>query len=231
MWQLSTPFRKRVKTRHTSSRRLWRYQPDCKLLEDRCLLSVTLTPSGAPALLVGAPVTWTATASGDGTSPVYQFSVTPPGGATQVVQNFSLSNMFTWNPMQEGTYNIQVTVKDSFSVTASESTSASDNANTRVNGTSAVVSPMANPLVALYSAPPSTGTSMYVQFSPLGPDPSWTSTAQQPIVPGKSTNIIVAGMLPSTTYLMRDVLNNGTVSAPLLSRPVPADELDISNLH
>ena len=56
---------------------------------------------------------------------------------------------------------------------------------------------------------------MYVQFSPLGPNPSWTSTAPLPIVPGESTNFLVAGMLPNTTYLMRDVLNDGTVSAPL----------------
>ena len=35
----------------------------------------------------------------------------------------------------------------------------------------AVISPMSNPLVALYSAPPSAGSSMYVQFSPAGPQP------------------------------------------------------------
>ncbi len=34
-------------------------------------------------------------------------------------------------------------------------------------------------------------------------------------MPGESTNFIVAGMLPDTTYLMRHVLDNGTVSAPL----------------
>ncbi len=56
---------------------------------------------------------------------------------------------------------------------------------------------------------------MYVQFSPLGPNPSWTDTSQLPIVPGESTNFIVAGMLPDTTYLMRSVLNNGTASAPM----------------
>ena len=34
-------------------------------------------------------------------------------------------------------------------------------------------------------------------------------------MPGESTNFLVAGMLPNTTYLMRDVLNDGTTSAPL----------------
>jgi len=215
MWQLLTPFRKRVETRHTLARRNRRYRPHCKLLEDRCLLSVSLTPSRPPAPLVGSPVTWTATASGDGTTPVYQFSVTPPGGASQMVQDFSPSNSFTWDPMQEGTYDIKVIVKDSFSASTGESATASYTAKSRVVGTSAVISPTANPLVALYSAPPSPGSSMYVQFSPRGPNPSWTSTAPLPIVPGKSTNFLVAGMLPNTTYLMRDVLNDGTVSAPL----------------
>ncbi len=56
---------------------------------------------------------------------------------------------------------------------------------------------------------------MYVQFSPLGPNPSWTSTSPLPIVPGESTNFLVAGLLPNTTYLMRHVLNDGTASAPL----------------
>ena len=56
---------------------------------------------------------------------------------------------------------------------------------------------------------------MYVQFSQLGPNLSWTSTAQLPIVSGESTNFLVAGMLPNTTYLMRHVLNDGTASVPL----------------
>ena len=61
MWQLLTPFRKRVDARHTPARRPRRYRPHCKFLEDRCLLSVSLTSGGTPFTLVGSPVTWTAT--------------------------------------------------------------------------------------------------------------------------------------------------------------------------
>jgi hypothetical protein len=117
--------------------------------------------------------------------------------------------------MQEGSYTIQVTVKDSFSASTGESATASYTAQSRVVGTGAVISPTSNPLVALYSAPPSAGSSMYVQFSPLSPNPTWTSTAQLRIVPGESTNFLVAGLLPDTTYLMRHVLDDGTASAPL----------------
>ncbi len=77
-----------------------------------------------------------------------------------------------------------------------------------------MISPTSNPLVALYSAPPSSGGSMYVQFRPLGSNQPWRSTAPQPIVPGESTNFLVAGMLPNKIYRMRSVLDNTTVSAP-----------------
>ncbi len=215
MWQILRPSRKRVEARRSLLRRPRRYRPHCKLLEDRCLLSVSLSESGPTVPLVGSPVTWTATASGDGTSPVYQFSVGPTGGTLQVVSDFSTSNSFIWNPMQEGTYDIHVIVKDSFSATTGESADATYTAESRIVGTGAVISPTSNPLVALYSAPPSPGSSMYVQFAQVGPNPTWQDTAPLPIVPGESTNFLVAGMLPNTTYLMRDVSSDGTTSAPL----------------
>ena len=175
MWQLLTPFRKRVEARHTLARRPRRYRPHCTLLEDRCLLSVSLTPSGPPVPLVGSPVTWTATASGHGTTPVYQFSVAPPGGASQMVQDFSPSNSFTWNPMQEGTYDIQVIVKDSFSASTGESATASYTAKSRVVGNQRGDQPHGQPPgrpVQRASLPRQLRcTSSSAQ---LGPNPSWT---------------------------------------------------------
>src|SRR5262249_31395409 len=150
--------------RHTLARRTYSYRPRCKPLEDRCLLSVSLAGSEPAGNLVGSPVVWTATTSGHGATPVYQFSVGPVGGSLQMARDFSTSNSVTWNPMREGTYDIQVTVKDSFSATSGDSATATYTADSRVTGSGAVVSPMSNPLVALYSAPPSAGGSMYVQF-------------------------------------------------------------------
>jgi arylsulfate sulfotransferase len=178
-------------------------------------LSVSLSANEPLVPLVGSPFTWTATASGDGATPVYQFRVGPAGGPSQVVRDFSTSNSFTWNPMQEGSYLIQVTVKDSFSASTADSASATYTADSRVVGESAVVTPTSNPLVALYSAPPSPGSSMYVQFRLLGSKGPWTATAPLPIVPGESTNFLVGGMRANRTYLMRDVLNDGSISTPL----------------
>jgi arylsulfate sulfotransferase len=215
MWQFVTPSRKRAAGPHTSVRRSRRHRPRCTPLEDRCLLSVSLTETAPGVPYVGSPVVWTAMSGGHGSKPVYQFSVGLQGGALQVVRDFGSGDSFTWNPMQEGTYDIQVVVKNGFKKAKGESAIATYTALSRVVGASAVVSPMANPLVALYSAPPSPGASMYVQFAKLGPTLAWQNTSPQPIVPGESTNFIVAGMLPNTTYLMRHVLDNGTVSAPL----------------
>src|SRR5436190_14341107 len=102
MWQFVTPSRKRINARHISARRTRWYRPDCKPLEDRCLLSVSLSGSKPHVPLVGSPVIWTATASGHGETPVYQFRVGPTGGPSHVVRDFSPSNSFIWNPMQEG---------------------------------------------------------------------------------------------------------------------------------
>ncbi len=215
MWQLPMRSRKQAEARHTRARRRRWYRPQCRILEDRCLLSVSLSHVGPSNPLVGSPVTWTATASGLGTTPVYQFSVEPIGGTYQMVQDFSTSNSFTWDPLQQGSYNIQVIAKTSYTAATGESAVASYTANSRVVGTSDVISPTSNPLVALYSVAPSDASSVYVQFSPLGATPSWQSTSQEPIVPGESTNILVAGMLPNTTYMMRHVLSDGTTSTPI----------------
>jgi hypothetical protein len=215
LWQLLTTSRRRAAARHAPVRRPRRHRPLCTPLEDRCLLSVTLTETAPAVPYVGSPVIWTATSRGHGREPVYQFSVASQGGPFQVVSDFSRSDSFTWNPMQEGTYTIQVVVKKGFGARKSESAVGTYTARTRVVGDSAVVSPMANPLVALFSAPPSPGLSVYVQFAQQGPTPSWQDTSSLPIVPGESTNFIVAGMRADTTYLMRYVLDDGAVSTPL----------------
>src|SRR3954471_7973379 len=120
-------------------------------LDDRALPSgtVTLAPSD-DSVLVGEPVTWTATATDVGANPVYQFRAAPHGGAFHVVCDFSPASAFTWTPMREGTYDIAVAVKDGYQGTETASAAVVDEVASRVNGSQAVVTPTANPLVALY---------------------------------------------------------------------------------
>ena len=187
-------------------------------LEDRMLLSclVSLAPNEAAPQLVGERITWTATATDCGTAPVYQFSAAPHGGAFHVVRDFSPSNAFAWTPMQEGAYDIEVAVKDGYPASETTSVVAVDAVASRVSGSQAVITPALNPLVALYSAPPSSAGSEFVQFRVAGDSSVWRNTNTLAVVPGKSTNFFVAGMLPNTTYEMRDVRSDGTGSAPQL---------------
>lgn len=185
-------------------------------LEDRNMPScmVSLAPIEAPQL-VGERITWTATASECETTPVYQFSVAEQGTDFHVVRDFSPSNTFAWTPMQEGVYDIQVTVKDGYGATETTSAVALGTVASRVTGSEAVITPTSNPLVALYSAAPSAADSIFVQFTVAG-ESEWRNTNTLPVEPGKSTNFFVAGMLPNTTYEMRDVRSDGTASTPQL---------------
>jgi hypothetical protein len=176
---------------------------------------VSLAPSEPAPQLVGETITWTATAADVGATPVYQFSAAPHGGAFHVVRDFSPTNSFIWTPIQEGTYDIELTVKDGYQATETTSAVAADGVNSRVTGSAAVITPTANPLVAMYSVPPSSAGKVFVQFAVAGDQPAWRDTDAQTVVPGKSTNVLIAGMLPNTSYEMRHVFSDGTGSAPL----------------
>jgi hypothetical protein len=186
-------------------------------LEDRCLLSggITLTPSEPAPQLVGEPITWTATVPNATPGLVYQFSVGSPGGPFHMVRDFSPDNQFTWTPMQEGTYRIMVNVKDGFDAEPTQPTVVTDQVDSRVTGDQAVITPTSNPLVALYSVPPGPEGTVHVEFAVASDNPAWQSTNDLPSLPSRSTNFFIAGMLPDTTYEMRDVFSDGTTSAPL----------------
>src|SRR5262245_13725402 len=118
----------RPKPRVRGSRRLPGRRPpnrrlELEMLEDRSLPScmVSLAPGEAAPQLVGERILWTATATDCGAAPVYQFSVAPHAGAFRVVRDFSPTNTFTWTPMQEGSYDVKVTVKDGYQATETTS--------------------------------------------------------------------------------------------------------------
>src|SRR4029453_1824671 len=103
-------------------------------------------------------------------------------------------------------FEIKVTVKDGYQAAETTSAVASDEVASRVTGSEAVVTPTSNPLVAPYSVPPSSADTVFVQFAPAGDNSSWRNTDTRDVVPGKSTNVFMAGMLPNTTYESGPVL-------------------------
>jgi hypothetical protein len=125
-----------------------------------------------------------------------------------VVRDFSPRNTFVWAPLEEGRYRIRVTAKDGYDGMDTVSAVVSDRVDSRVTGSHAVISPTANPLVALFSVPPGPRGTVHVEFSVAGAQPDWRSTNELPRVPGKSTNFLVADLLPETTYEMRYVVTD-----------------------
>jgi hypothetical protein len=173
--------------------------------------TVTLSANLSARQPVGTTITFTGHATGLA-NPVYRFSV-----GSAIVRDYSLSPSFTWTPLQEGAYSIQVTAKDGFRATSSTNAAATFSITSRVSGQNSAVTPLANPLVALYSAPSCSSGSMVVQFRPASGG-AWQSTAAQPCTAGQSINVIVAGMRPSTRYLLQHVVIDGahrTTSAAL----------------
>src|SRR5262249_27545506 len=154
--------------------------------EDRSLPSGLVTlASNDDTPLVGENITWTATAVDVGATPVYQFSVAQHDGETRIVRDFSPTNSFVWTPMMEGDYDIRGIVKDGYAATDTTSALATDDVGSRVTGSQAVVTPTANPLVALYSVPLSSAETARVQFAVAGDNPAWRNTDARTIVPGK----------------------------------------------
>jgi arylsulfate sulfotransferase len=164
--------------------------------------TVQLAPSVPSPQPVGTPVTWTATASdSDPGILMYSFEVGVPGHLT-LVRDFGYLDSFPSTPaLQEGTYQVEVTVRNNSTgktASASQNFVATAIAN---NANPAVVSPTANPLVALFSAigcP--AGDTMTVTFKNATQTTAQSTAAKT--CNGKSMNFYVAGMYATTQYSM-----------------------------
>src|SRR5580658_6039341 len=199
---------------------------------------VSMTPSLPSPQLIGTPVTWTVTATDSAPGPLtFQFNVAAPNEALSLVKDFNAGTLnagtwtaqpFVWAPTgSEGSYQIQVVVKD-FTTGETDSKTAHFVIKPLVTGSSPVVAPTANPLVALFSAPAcAAGSSMRVSFRQQPQNGPATTTGWSPCHPAASMTFEVAGMYPSTTYAMHaQTRTNGAVAnGPALNfttGPLPA---------
>src|SRR5215471_7700784 len=158
-------------------------------------------PSGQP---VGTTIVWTATPS-LGTQ--YQFSVTDSTGTFFIASDFSPYNTFSWTSIDQGIYSVRAIAQPPSG--ASQQVTKGFLVLSRVSGSSAVVTPTSNPLVALYSAPACGQGSIHVEYTLNGAN-NWKPTNTKACVSNKSSNFYIAGMLPSTIYQMRNVVVNGS---------------------
>ena len=209
--------------------------PKMALLSGIGLLALWCTPAHAtvqllsfrPALkppqTIGTPITWTVTATDTNPGPLaFQFNLGAPGATSySLILDFNVGTLsagtwtsppFLWTPTGiEGTYKIQVIAKD-FTSGESATGQFTFQVNPLVTGSTPVVVPTGNPLVALFSAPSCpAGSSMRVSFS----------TTIQQLAPAFTTNWVtchppntmtfeIAGMYPNTTYQMNSQTITGT---------------------
>lgn len=172
-------------------------------------------PSGQ---LAGTTVVWTAVASG---SPKleYRFSVRSGDGPPAMVRDYDPSNRFAWTPTDEGRYVVQVTAREPPPSAAPVATLASFafEVTSPAAAGEPVISPTANPLVALYSLPPCGTGSVRVWFNAGGDPRAGLSTPGAPCAPDRGTNLHLVGMLPSTTYAVQAEVTAGgsTILGPV----------------
>jgi hypothetical protein len=174
--------------------------------------SITLKPSVTSPQKLGTPVTWTATVQNAlaGHTYGYQFSVTYTG-QTQIVSDFSPTPTFTWVPHTvEGAYAFNVVVRDitttPYTLFAPVSVSFDLLPWVTAPLAAGVINPTSHPLVALFSAPPcAAGNQLLVRFQPAAATASQNPNSMTTnLVPCSvnSANFYIAGMYPSTKYLM-----------------------------
>ncbi len=166
-------------------------------------LSVSLTTSLPSPQPLGTPVTLHATVSGGSSSDAYDYRfVVDLGSAHQNYRDFNLADTFTWVPAQvEGSYVLAVTVRDR-TTKAFTYTTIPFQVTSRLNKGLAAVTPTANSLVALFSAPPcSSPNSMRIRFQKLNATASQT-TNLKPCNGTTSMNWYIAGMYNTSTYQM-----------------------------
>jgi hypothetical protein len=152
---------------------------------------------------VGTIITWTATVHDTEQGPhEYRFSVGPASGSLAIVRDFGQANTMQWAFSQtEGTYKVKVLVNNTSNGTSAKTSEKFVVTSRRINGVD-VITPIAHPLMALFSGPPcAKGNFVRVRFNQTGSSDSQT-TNSIPCSPTNSANFYIAGMYPSTQYQM-----------------------------
>ena len=181
-----------------------------------------MTPSPLSPQLIGTPITWNVQATDSNPGPLtFQFNVAPPNGSLAMTKDFVAGTRsagvwsaqpFVWTPTgMEGTYQIQVVVKD-FTSLESVSTTINFTASPLVTGNAPAAVKTSNPLVALFSAPScAAGSTMRVHFQDSAQAHPAVTTNYMTCHPPNTMTFEIAGMYPNTSYNMFSQTNTGGV--------------------
>jgi hypothetical protein len=173
-------------------------------------MTATVTPSLQSPEPVGTMVSFAASvADAPSANLWYRFRVRPHGGAYRMVRDYGPLSALNWTEStHEGIYEMEVSARD-LDTGDEATTSLLFQFLSVVTSGQPVVSPTANSLVFLYSAPPcDTGSRMRVQFQ--APGGAVQSTPYQACKAGLSMNFYVAGLLANTSYTAQHVVDTGS---------------------
>jgi len=175
-------------------------------------MTATLTPSVPSPVPVGTPVTFIAAAPAASTATLwYRFRVRKLGGEYQIVQDYGPVDTLAWAARKhEGNYEIEVSVRNLDAGSESKASSLFE-FQSLVTAGRPVVTPTANPLVFLFSAPTcASGSRMHVQFQMAGGPVQ--NTPYEACSEGLSMNFYLAGMQTRTQYTARHIVESGSAS-------------------
>jgi arylsulfate sulfotransferase len=141
---------------------------------------------------------------------VFRYSVSTNGGPSQIIRDFSQQRDFVWRPaLYEHDSIVHVTVRNNETKETADD-EQSFQTTSRIKDTSPVVTPTANPLIALFSAPPcADGGKFRVAFQRQGSN-------TQSYIPfeacrgSRSNNVYIAGMRPDSDYRLRAEFASGS---------------------
>jgi hypothetical protein len=169
-------------------------------------VTITLNSGVQSPQFLGTSILWSATVKNGQQGHIYDYRFTVTlENQSQIVRDFQADNSFPWVPYKvEGTYQVSVIVRDITNVPYIVYPEVAQQfvilPYVTTQGGSAVHA-TSHPLVALFSGPPcKSGDSILVRFRQSGSNVSNITNS----VPcsTKTANFYVAGMLPSTQYLM-----------------------------
>ena len=179
----------------------------------------SVAPSPASPQVIGTTILWAVSATDTNLGPLaFQFNVASPGGGLVMTKDFNVgtynagtwtSQTFAWTPTGvEGSYQVQAVARD-FVSGETATTTVKFRVNPLVTGTRPVVVATANPLVALFSAPPcAVGSKMRVKFMDSHAQRA-TRTPWATCHASKTMTFEIAGMHRTSWYKMNSETSTG----------------------
>ncbi len=193
-------------------------------------MSISLTPSLDSPAPVGTLVRWDATAANaDPGTLWYRFRSRAAGGEYKMIRDYGPNSSLDWTASEhEGLYEIELSVRN-LATGETSATSAVYQLTSRLADNTPVISPTANPLVFLFSAPPCPdGSQMRVSFA--ASDGVVQRTPFKACSPDLSMNFYLAGMRTGAAYSVTHTVQTGADSTdgPTLTLTTPEVSLQLA---